>query len=160
MMVALLARLDPIRANRPMWPHTGRCGALTGPRGPPYRSVWPPLGPAGPQTHLRLEGIDDELQLVGVDALDALLHDVVPVLVLDALQHVSVELRHDLHLRRRPTGGALSGRHHTVAALATETTPPLHRNSTRVLTWVYSFKYNPPLPNWFIVTTKRKINES
>lgn len=54
--------------------------------------------------YLSLERVDDELQLERVHALDALLHDVVAVLVLDALQHVAVELAHDLLLLLRRDG--------------------------------------------------------
>ena len=46
-------------------------------------------------TNLPLEGIDDELEVKRVDALDALLDDVVAVLVLDALEHVSFQFGDD-----------------------------------------------------------------
>ena len=46
-------------------------------------------------TNLPLEGIDDELEVKRIDALDALLDDVVAVLVLDALEHVSFQFGDD-----------------------------------------------------------------
>jgi hypothetical protein len=49
-------------------------------------------------SYLSLEGVDDELQVLWDDALDALLHHVIPVLVLDALQHMALQLLHYLHL--------------------------------------------------------------
>lgn len=56
--------------------------------------------------HLSLKGLDDEVQRVGLDAFDALLHHVVAVLVLYALQHVAVQLAHHLTLKERQrTGG-------------------------------------------------------
>ena len=45
--------------------------------------------------HLALEGVDDELEVDRLDALDALLDHVVPVLVLDALEHVTLQLGND-----------------------------------------------------------------
>ena len=51
-------------------------------------------------TNLPLEGIDDELEVKRIDALDALLDDVVAVLVLDALEHVSFQFGDD-ELRRK-----------------------------------------------------------
>lgn len=53
------------------------------------------------QTHLSLEGVYDEVQRVGLDALDTLLYHVVPVLVLHTLQHVAVQLPHHLALDDR-----------------------------------------------------------
>lgn len=55
---------------------------------------------ANERTNLPLEGIDDELEVKRVDALDALLDDVVAVLVLDALEHVSFQFGDD-ELRRK-----------------------------------------------------------
>lgn len=52
-------------------------------------------------THLSLEGVNDEVQRVGLDALDTLLHHMVPVLVLHTLQHVAVQLPHHLALIER-----------------------------------------------------------
>lgn len=49
--------------------------------------------------HLSLKGVYDEVQRVRLDALDALLHHVVAVLVLHTLQHVAVQLPHHLALR-------------------------------------------------------------
>ena len=49
---------------------------------------------------LSLEGVDDEMQGVRLNALDALLHHVIPVLILHTLQHVTVQLSHHLALRR------------------------------------------------------------
>ncbi len=49
--------------------------------------------------HLAVESVDEELEGDGVDALDALLDDVVPVLVLDALEDVAVELLDQLALQ-------------------------------------------------------------
>lgn len=49
-------------------------------------------------THLSLERVDDELQRVRLYALDALLDNVIPVLILDALQHVAVQLADNLLL--------------------------------------------------------------
>jgi hypothetical protein len=54
--------------------------------------------------YLSLEGADDEREGVRVDALDALLHHVVAVLVLDALEHVAVEFGDDLVLLLRRDG--------------------------------------------------------
>lgn len=51
--------------------------------------------------HLSLEGVDDEVQRVGLDALDTLLYHMVPVLVLHTLQHVAVQLPHHLALDNR-----------------------------------------------------------
>ena len=48
--------------------------------------------------HLALEGVDDELQGLRLDTLDALLHHVVAVLVLHTLEHVTVQLTHDVAL--------------------------------------------------------------
>jgi len=45
-----------------------------------------------------LESIDDELQRVRVNALDALLDHVITVLVFDAFQDVAVQLAYDFHL--------------------------------------------------------------
>ena len=45
--------------------------------------------------HLSLEGINDELEVKRIDALDALLDDVVAVLVLDALEHVALQFGDD-----------------------------------------------------------------
>lgn len=52
----------------------------------------------GEQIYLSLEGADDKLERVRVDALDALLHHVVAILVLDALEHVAVEFSDNLML--------------------------------------------------------------
>ena len=41
--------------------------------------------------HLALERVDDELQPTWLHRLDTLLHDVVPVLVLDALKNIAVK---------------------------------------------------------------------
>lgn len=41
--------------------------------------------------HLALERVNDELQPAGLHSLDAFLHNVVPVLVLDALQNIAVK---------------------------------------------------------------------
>ena len=49
--------------------------------------------------YLSLEGVNDELEVLGLDTLDALLHDVVPVLVLHTLGHVAVKLLYDLNLQ-------------------------------------------------------------
>lgn len=51
-----------------------------------------------PGPHLSLEGVDDELQGLRLHTLDAFLHHVVPVLVLDALEHVPVQLPNHLVL--------------------------------------------------------------
>lgn len=53
------------------------------------------------QTDLSLKGFDDEVQRVRLDTFDALLHHMVTVLVLYALQHVAVQLPHHLALQRR-----------------------------------------------------------
>jgi len=53
---------------------------------------------AGPD--LALEGVDDELQGLRLHTLDALLHHVVPVLVLHTLEHVAIQLTHDVTLKR------------------------------------------------------------
>lgn len=50
-------------------------------------------------TYLSLEGVNDKLKVLRVDTFNAFLYDVVAVLVLHALQHMFVQLRHDLHLR-------------------------------------------------------------
>ena len=42
--------------------------------------------------HLTLERVYDELQSTWLHSLDALLHNVVPVLVLDALKNIAVKL--------------------------------------------------------------------
>jgi hypothetical protein len=46
------------------------------------------------------EGVDDELQTRRLDALDHLLHDVVAVLILDALEHVPFHLFQYFHLKQ------------------------------------------------------------
>lgn len=56
-------------------------------------------------THLSLEGVDDEVQRVGLDTLDALLHHMVTILVLHTLQHVAVQLSHHLTLQGGGDGG-------------------------------------------------------
>lgn len=53
------------------------------------------------QTDLSLKGFDDEVQRVRLDTFDTLLHHMVTVLVLYALQHVAVQLPHHLALQRR-----------------------------------------------------------
>lgn len=53
------------------------------------------------QTDLSLKGFDDEVQRVWLDTFDTLLHHMVTVLVLYALQHVAVQLPHHLALQRR-----------------------------------------------------------
>lgn len=59
-------------------------------------------------TYLSPERADDELQVVGVDTFDTLLHHVVAVLILDALQHVSVQLLHNVTLQTANQIAALS----------------------------------------------------
>ena len=54
-----------------------------------YEPRWP---------HLALEGVDDELQGLRLDTLDALLHDMVAILVLHTLEHVAIQLTHDVAL--------------------------------------------------------------
>lgn len=56
------------------------------------------VGVRAQSVHLPLEGVDDELQRMRLHALDALLHHVVAILVLDALEHVSVQFAHHLLL--------------------------------------------------------------
>ena len=51
-------------------------------------------------SHLALEGVDDELQGLGLDTLDTLLHHMVPVLILHTLQHVAVQFSYDVTLRK------------------------------------------------------------
>lgn len=53
------------------------------------------------RVHLPGERANDELQCPWLDALDALLHHVISILILDALQYVPVELPHDLLLLLR-----------------------------------------------------------
>lgn len=55
------------------------------------------------QTDLSLKGFDDEVQRVRLDTFDTLLHHMVTILVLYALQHVTVQLPHHLALQRRRT---------------------------------------------------------
>lgn len=50
-------------------------------------------------THLSLEGVYDEVQRMRLDTLDTLLHHVVTVLILHALQHMAVQLPHHLALQ-------------------------------------------------------------
>lgn len=50
------------------------------------------------KTHIALEGIDDELEVLGVDTLNAFLYNMVPVLVFHALQDVAFQFLHHLHL--------------------------------------------------------------
>ena len=50
------------------------------------------------RTHIALEGIDDELEVLGVDTLNAFLYNMVPVLVFHALQDVALQFLHHLHL--------------------------------------------------------------
>ena len=45
----------------------------------------------GPAAHLPPEGLDDELETGGLHGLDALLHHVVTVLVLDTLENIAVK---------------------------------------------------------------------
>lgn len=51
-------------------------------------------------TYLSLKGVYDEVQGMRLDTLDTLLHHVVTVLVLDAFQHMAVELPHHLTLQK------------------------------------------------------------
>lgn len=51
--------------------------------------------------HLAGERAYDELQRSRLDAFDALLNDVIPVLILDALQDMPVQFAHDLLLLLR-----------------------------------------------------------
>ena len=44
-------------------------------------------------THISHEGLDDEIQLAGREAFDALLHNMIRVLIHDALQNMPVELK-------------------------------------------------------------------
>ena len=53
-----------------------------------------------PATNLSLKSVEDEVQKAGVDTFDALLHNVIAVLVLDALEHMAVQLFHHLHLEK------------------------------------------------------------
>ena len=46
----------------------------------------------GEVVHLALERVYDELQPTWLHSLDALLHNMVPVLVLDALKNIAVKL--------------------------------------------------------------------
>lgn len=55
-------------------------------------------GPAA-EPYLSLEGIDNELQGLGLDTLDTFLHYMVAVLVLNALQHVAVQLADNVALK-------------------------------------------------------------
>lgn len=57
------------------------------------------------ETHLSLKGVYDEVQRMRLDTLDALLHHVVTVLVLHALQHMAVQLPHHLTLKGEGGGG-------------------------------------------------------
>ncbi|TNN85758.1 hypothetical protein EYF80_004005 [Liparis tanakae] len=50
-------------------------------------------------THLSLKGVDDEVQRMRLNTLDAFLHHVVTVLVLYALQNMAVQLPHHLTLQ-------------------------------------------------------------
>lgn len=54
-------------------------------------------GPAA-ESYLSLEGIDNKLQGLGLDTLNTFLHYVVAVLVLNALQHVAVQLADNVAL--------------------------------------------------------------
>ena len=47
------------------------------------------------QNYLSFESVDDELKLERINALDALLDDVIAVLIFDALEDVAVELAND-----------------------------------------------------------------
>lgn len=49
-------------------------------------------------SYLSLESIDNELQCVRVNTLDALLDNMVAVLILDTLENVAIQLSHYLHL--------------------------------------------------------------
>lgn len=60
-------------------------------------------------THLSLEGVDDEVQRVRLDTLDALLHHMVTILVLHTLEHVAVQLPHHLALQGGGEGGEGGG---------------------------------------------------
>ena len=53
------------------------------------------------KTHLSFKGVDDELEGVRLDALNALLHNVVPVLIFHTLQDMTIQLTHHLTLRHR-----------------------------------------------------------
>lgn len=65
-------------------------------------------------SYLSLESIDNELQGVRVNTLDALLHDMVAVLILDTLENVAIQLSHYLHLLI-PRYGFQSLLYHTTA---------------------------------------------
>lgn len=52
-------------------------------------------------THLSLEGINNELQGLRLDTFNAFLHHMVPILILHTLQHVAIKLPDNVVLKQR-----------------------------------------------------------
>lgn len=57
-----------------------------------------PVGMCAEGVNLSVEGVDDELESIRLDTFNALLHDVISVLVFDALQHVPFEFANNFLL--------------------------------------------------------------